>query len=203
MYVASSTTPTVVTSPVGCPRFFVSQAVSSGLCPAPVVLVCSVLGEFPTEPVTSEAHPYPHRFVSTYLHELFLLPEAAIHVLIPDILWWDYGINWAAHFELWDGSMKVPPKKKVVFSVFTPAFYEQFYEKETRLTDWFEQYRERLMEAEQMILTTLNFELNVHHPYTPLASVLDKLGLSQTVLVSLAWNLINEGVLTRILCSPV
>ncbi|MQM14716.1 hypothetical protein Taro_047651, partial [Colocasia esculenta] len=26
-------TPTVVTSPVGCPRFFVSQAVSSGLCP--------------------------------------------------------------------------------------------------------------------------------------------------------------------------
>ncbi|MQM18668.1 hypothetical protein Taro_051664 [Colocasia esculenta] len=32
MYVASSMTPTVVTSPVGCPRFFVSQAVSSGLC---------------------------------------------------------------------------------------------------------------------------------------------------------------------------
>ncbi|MQM10391.1 hypothetical protein Taro_043286 [Colocasia esculenta] len=27
----------------------------------PCVLVCSVLGEFPTEPVTSEAHPYPHR----------------------------------------------------------------------------------------------------------------------------------------------
>ncbi|MQL71923.1 hypothetical protein Taro_004257 [Colocasia esculenta] len=25
------------------------------------VLVSSVLGEFPTEPVTSEAHPYPHR----------------------------------------------------------------------------------------------------------------------------------------------
>ncbi|MQM19528.1 hypothetical protein Taro_052532 [Colocasia esculenta] len=30
---ASSTTPTVVTSLVGCPRFSVSQAVSSGLCP--------------------------------------------------------------------------------------------------------------------------------------------------------------------------
>jgi len=27
----------------------------------PMVLVCSVLGEFPTEPVTSEAHLYPHR----------------------------------------------------------------------------------------------------------------------------------------------
>ncbi|MQM22269.1 hypothetical protein Taro_055319 [Colocasia esculenta] len=90
----------MVASLVGCPRFSMSQAVSSGLClgtcvvpssallvggtdtssrhwspasPFPVphfrsanvycfrtcVLVCSVLGEFPTEPVTREAHPYP------------------------------------------------------------------------------------------------------------------------------------------------
>ncbi|MQM09874.1 hypothetical protein Taro_042754 [Colocasia esculenta] len=48
LYRRGSTTPTMVTTPVGCPRFSVSQAVSSGL----------VLGEFPTEPVTSEAHPY-------------------------------------------------------------------------------------------------------------------------------------------------
>ncbi|RWR76679.1 cyclin-T1-3 isoform X1 [Cinnamomum micranthum f. kanehirae] len=60
--------------------------------------------------------------------------------------------------------------------------------------DWFEQYRERVIEAEQMILTTLDFELNVQHPYTPLTSALNKLGLSQTVLVHLAWNLVNEGL---------
>lgn len=59
--------------------------------------------------------------------------------------------------------------------------------------DWFEQYRERVIEAEQMILTTLNFELNVQHPYAPLTSVLNKLGLSQTVLVNLALNLVSEG----------
>ncbi|KAJ1423785.1 Ribonuclease H-like superfamily [Sesbania bispinosa] len=41
--------------------------------------------------------------------------------------------------------------------------------------DWFEQYRERVLEAEQLILTTLNFELNVQHPYGPLTSVLNKL----------------------------
>ncbi|MQL84406.1 hypothetical protein Taro_016903 [Colocasia esculenta] len=29
--------------------------------PQVVVFVCSILGEFPTEPVTREAHPYPHR----------------------------------------------------------------------------------------------------------------------------------------------
>ncbi|KAK8622439.1 hypothetical protein V6N13_117355 [Hibiscus sabdariffa] len=60
--------------------------------------------------------------------------------------------------------------------------------------DWFEQYRERVTEAEQMILTTLNFELNVQHPYDPLTSVLNKLGLSQTVLVNLALNLVSEGL---------
>ncbi|XP_030508351.2 cyclin-T1-3 isoform X3 [Cannabis sativa] len=68
--------------------------------------------------------------------------------------------------------------------------------------DWFEQYRERVIEAETMILTTLNFELNVHHPYAPLTSVLNKLGLSQTVLVNLALNLISEGI-TRLACCPV
>ncbi|XP_034923614.1 cyclin-T1-4 isoform X1 [Populus alba] len=60
--------------------------------------------------------------------------------------------------------------------------------------DWFEQYRERVIEAEQMILTTLNFEINVQHPYGPLTTILDKLGLSQTVLVNLAQNLVGEGL---------
>ncbi|MBA0576295.1 hypothetical protein Golob_024796 [Gossypium lobatum] len=44
-----------------------------------------------------------------------------------------------------------------------------------------------------MILTTLNFELNVQHPYAPLTSILNKLGLSQTALVNLALNLVSEG----------
>ncbi|XP_039114056.1 cyclin-T1-5-like isoform X2 [Dioscorea cayenensis subsp. rotundata] len=60
--------------------------------------------------------------------------------------------------------------------------------------DWFEQYRERVIEAEQIILTTLDFELTVEHPYDPLASVLNKLGLSQTLLLNIAWNLISEGL---------
>ncbi|KAJ0976101.1 hypothetical protein J5N97_018066 [Dioscorea zingiberensis] len=60
--------------------------------------------------------------------------------------------------------------------------------------DWFEQYRERVIEAEQIILTTLDFELTVEHPYDPLASVFSKLGLSQTLLLNIAWNLISEGL---------
>ncbi|KAM1829169.1 hypothetical protein ACFX1X_022383 [Malus domestica] len=64
--------------------------------------------------------------------------------------------------------------------------------------DWFEQYRERVTEAEQMILTTLNFELGVQHPYAPLTSILNKLGLSQTVLVNLSLSLVSEGIYTRL-----
>ncbi|CAK9137198.1 unnamed protein product [Ilex paraguariensis] len=59
--------------------------------------------------------------------------------------------------------------------------------------DWFEQYRERVIEAEQMMLTTLNFELGVQHPYAHLTSILGKLGVSQSVLVKLALNLVSEG----------
>ncbi|GFP83838.1 cyclin-t1-4 [Phtheirospermum japonicum] len=60
--------------------------------------------------------------------------------------------------------------------------------------DWFEQYRERIIEAEQLILTTLNFELGVQHPYESLTSTLQKLGYSQSVLVNLALTLISEGL---------
>ncbi|KAG9130834.1 hypothetical protein Leryth_016980 [Lithospermum erythrorhizon] len=64
--------------------------------------------------------------------------------------------------------------------------------------DWFEQYRERITEAEQLILTTLNFELGVQHPYDPLLSTLKKLGYSQSGLVHMALNLVSEGVNRRI-----
>ncbi|WOL03776.1 cyclin-T1-5-like isoform X2 [Canna indica] len=68
--------------------------------------------------------------------------------------------------------------------------------------DWFEQYREQVIETEQKILTTLDFELEVEHPYVPLTSILNKLGLSQSILLSVAWNLVSEGVFfTRVMCS--
>ncbi|KZV30498.1 hypothetical protein F511_28121 [Dorcoceras hygrometricum] len=60
--------------------------------------------------------------------------------------------------------------------------------------DWFEQYRERITEAEHLLLTTLNFELNVQHPYESLTSTLQKLGFSQSVLVNLALCLVGEGL---------
>ncbi|XP_047316006.1 cyclin-T1-3-like [Impatiens glandulifera] len=60
--------------------------------------------------------------------------------------------------------------------------------------DWFEKYKERVFEAEHLILTSLNFELHVHHPYDPLTSILNKIGFAQSLLVTLALSLISEGL---------
>lgn len=60
--------------------------------------------------------------------------------------------------------------------------------------DWFEQYKQEVLQAEQLLLTTLDFELTVQHPYNPLMSVFNKIGLTQTVLVNVAWNLVSEGL---------
>ncbi|KAL0367454.1 UNVERIFIED_CONTAM: Cyclin-T1-5 [Sesamum radiatum] len=68
--------------------------------------------------------------------------------------------------------------------------------------NWFEQYREQIIGAEQLILTTLNFELGVQHPYESLTSTLQKLGFSQSVLVNLALSLVSEGVYRGLACSP-
>ncbi|ONK61444.1 uncharacterized protein A4U43_C08F29980 [Asparagus officinalis] len=73
-------------------------------------------------------------------------------------------------------------------------FVRRSHASHDRFHDWFDQYRERVIEAEQMILMTLDFELDVHHPYVPLTSVLSKLGLSQSALQNLAWNLVSEGL---------
>ncbi|XP_047047937.1 cyclin-T1-5-like [Lolium rigidum] len=60
--------------------------------------------------------------------------------------------------------------------------------------NWFQLYRESVIQAEQMILTTLDFELEVAHPYASLSSALSKLGLSHSTLYDVAWSLINEGL---------
>ncbi|MQL72973.1 hypothetical protein Taro_005326, partial [Colocasia esculenta] len=49
-------------------------------------LVCSVLGEFPTEPVTSEAHPYPHRKFLEWLIEEIGVVEEMIRRKVPSIM---------------------------------------------------------------------------------------------------------------------
>ncbi|KAM7257844.1 hypothetical protein ACFE04_013585 [Oxalis oulophora] len=76
------------------------------------------------------------------------------------------------------------------------VFYQQNFDSLAYMlpVGWFQQIQERMLQAEQLILTTLNFELTVEHPYGPLTTALGKLGLSHTPLVQLALNLVSEGL---------
>lgn len=60
--------------------------------------------------------------------------------------------------------------------------------------DWFEHYKERVLEAEQLLLTALDFEINVQHPYSQLMTVFNKNGLTQSTLFNVAWNFVNDGL---------
>ncbi|XP_078446762.1 cyclin-T1-4-like isoform X2 [Wolffia australiana] len=129
-----------------------------------------------------------HRFFarrSHACHDRFLIATAALFLAAkseetPCPLNTVVGVAWEMH------ERHNPPLARFSFS-----------------SDWFDQYRESVVAAEHVLLTTLNFELDVKHPYTPLKSVLQKLGLSQSILLNLALNLINEGILKRVLCSPI
>ncbi|KAM3349155.1 hypothetical protein ACQJBY_022346 [Aegilops geniculata] len=73
-------------------------------------------------------------------------------------------------------------------------FFHRSHACNDRFQNWFELYRESVIQAEQMMLTTLDFELEVAHPYTSLSSALSRLGLSHSVLFNVALSLINEGL---------
>ncbi|KAJ0525089.1 putative cyclin [Helianthus annuus] len=92
-------------------------------------------------------------------------------------------------------SEETPCPLNNVVRVSTEIFHKQDFNLLCYLlpADWFDQYREKVIEAEQTVLTTLNFELTVQHPYGHLTSMLDKLGLAQSLLVNLALSLVSEG----------
>ena len=47
--------------------------------------------------------------------------------------------------------------------------------------------------GERVVLATLGFDLNVHHPYKPLVDAIKKFGVAQNALAQVAWNFVNDG----------
>ncbi|RVX22129.1 Cyclin-T1-4 [Vitis vinifera] len=71
------------------------------------------------------------------------------------------------------------------------------YASESRLTG-LSSIGERVIEAEQMILTTLDFELTVEHPYVPLTSVLNKLVDSEIADALFSVSVISIGLVAKL-----
>eukprot|EP01018_Ginkgo_biloba_P038229 Gb_38056 [translate_table: standard] len=74
-----------------------------------------------------------------------------------------------------------------------PASAERIKQKE-----FYEQEKELVILAERVVLGTLAFDLNVHHPYKYLVSAIKIFKVAQNSLAQVAWNFINDGLLTTL-----
>lgn len=52
----------------------------------------------------------------------------------------------------------------------------------------YEQQKELILIGERVVLATLGFDLNVHHPYKPLVEAMKKFKAAQDALAQVAWN---------------
>lgn len=57
----------------------------------------------------------------------------------------------------------------------------------------YEEEKEIILIGERVVLATLAFDFNVHHPYKPLVEAIKKFKVSQQALAQVAWNFVNDG----------
>ncbi|WVZ86876.1 hypothetical protein U9M48_033594, partial [Paspalum notatum var. saurae] len=69
-----------------------------------------------------------------------------------------------------------------------PAAVQRIKQKEV-----YEQQKELILLGERVVLVTLGFDLNVHHPYKPLVEAIKKFKVAQNALAQVAWNFVNDG----------
>ncbi|KAL3684064.1 hypothetical protein R1sor_002086 [Riccia sorocarpa] len=62
----------------------------------------------------------------------------------------------------------------------------------------YEEQKELVLVGERLVLTTLGFDLNIHHPYKPLVAAIKKFKVAQNALAQVAWNFVNDGLRTSL-----
>eukprot|EP00850_Spirogloea_muscicola_P000945 SM000003S11190 [mRNA] locus=s3:1556738:1559760:+ [translate_table: standard] len=74
--------------------------------------------------------------------------------------------------------------------------------------DVFIREKELVLQAEALLLQTLDFDLKINHPYIPLANMLKKLGLANpkkptaNQMCQIAWNFVNDSMRTTLCLQP-
>lgn len=92
-----------------------------------------------------------------------------------------------------------PAFKNIVFASYeirnkkNPAIIPRIKQKEV-----YEQQRDLIVLAERVLLSTLGFDMNVHHPYKPLVEAIKKFKVAQNALAQVAWNFVNDGLRTSL-----
>ncbi|KAL8266962.1 hypothetical protein R6Q59_004306 [Mikania micrantha] len=62
----------------------------------------------------------------------------------------------------------------------------------------YEQQKDLILIGERVVLATLGFDFNVHHPYKPLAEAIKKFKVAQNASAQVAWNFVNDGLRTSL-----
>ncbi|CAH2078517.1 unnamed protein product [Thlaspi arvense] len=62
----------------------------------------------------------------------------------------------------------------------------------------YEQQKKLILDGEKIVLSTLGFDFNVHHPYKPLVEAIKKFKVAQNALAQVAWNFVNDGLRTSL-----
>ncbi|KAK1286120.1 Cyclin-T1-3 [Acorus calamus] len=67
-----------------------------------------------------------------------------------------------------------------------------------RQKDVYEKQKELILLGERVVLATLDFDLNVDHPYKPLVEAIKKFKVAPGPLAQVAWNFVNDGLRTSL-----
>jgi cyclin T len=60
--------------------------------------------------------------------------------------------------------------------------------------DVYEVKKEKVLLGKRLTLTTLDFDINIHHPYKPLVVVIRKFEVTtNNTLAQVTWNFLNDG----------
>ncbi len=61
------------------------------------------------------------------------------------------------------------------------------------LQNVYEIKKEKVLLGKRLLFTTLDFDINIHHPYKPLVVAIRKFQMATNTLVQVAWNFVNDG----------
>ncbi len=59
--------------------------------------------------------------------------------------------------------------------------------------DVYEIEKEKVLLGKRLMFTTLDFDINIHHPYKPLVVAIKKFQTTTNTLAQVAWNFVNDG----------
>lgn len=90
-----------------------------------------------------------------------------------------------------------PLREVIVFSYHIRFRIDPLAKERIEQKEVIEEQKELVLAGERLVLTTLGFDLNIHHPYKPLVAAIKRFKAQKT-LAQVAWNFVNDSLRTSL-----